>query len=197
MGTRHLIAAVKGGEFKIAQYGQWDGYPEGQGVSVLAFVRDNDMAAFSAQLDKCYFGTEDEVTAAYAPYTDEQGWMTMAQSAAFKKSEFAHLSRDTGSDILSIVMNSDRDRIMLVDSHEFAADGLFCEWAYVIDMDGRKLEAYKGFKTDQVPAGQRFAGLTSVNEYSPVHLVAAWSFDELPTDEAFVAALTKRDEEVA
>jgi len=32
MGTRHLSMAYnKGGEVKVAQYGQWDGYPEGQG----------------------------------------------------------------------------------------------------------------------------------------------------------------------
>ena len=30
MGTRHLIAVQLDGEYKIAQYGQWDGYPEGK-----------------------------------------------------------------------------------------------------------------------------------------------------------------------
>jgi len=29
MGTRHCIIAVCDGEHKIAQYGQWDGYPTG------------------------------------------------------------------------------------------------------------------------------------------------------------------------
>lgn len=38
MGTRHLIAAVIDGEYKIAQYGQWDGDPEGQGLTVLDFL---------------------------------------------------------------------------------------------------------------------------------------------------------------
>lgn len=28
MGTRHLTAVVIDGDYKVAQYGQWDGYPE-------------------------------------------------------------------------------------------------------------------------------------------------------------------------
>jgi len=32
MGTRHLICAKINNEYKLSQYGQWDGYPSGQGV---------------------------------------------------------------------------------------------------------------------------------------------------------------------
>ena len=39
MGTRHLTAVHVDGEYKIAQYGQWDGYPEGQGMTALTFAR--------------------------------------------------------------------------------------------------------------------------------------------------------------
>ena len=30
MGTRHLTAVVLNGDFKVAQYGQWDGFTNGQ-----------------------------------------------------------------------------------------------------------------------------------------------------------------------
>jgi len=40
MGTRHLIVVKKDNEIKVAQYGQWDGYPSGQGVSILKFLRN-------------------------------------------------------------------------------------------------------------------------------------------------------------
>jgi len=39
MGTRHLICVVKGKEYIVAQYGQWDGYPTGQGIGVLNFFK--------------------------------------------------------------------------------------------------------------------------------------------------------------
>jgi len=28
MGTRNLTCVMKDGQYKVAQYGQWDGYPE-------------------------------------------------------------------------------------------------------------------------------------------------------------------------
>ena len=40
MGTRHLIVVYYKGKLYIANYGQWDGYPEGQGKTVLKFVSD-------------------------------------------------------------------------------------------------------------------------------------------------------------
>lgn len=40
MGTRNLVAVQIDGQYKIAQYGQWGGYPEGKGVDALTFLRD-------------------------------------------------------------------------------------------------------------------------------------------------------------
>lgn len=34
MGTRHLICVYYKRRFAIAQYGQWDGYPGGQGLTI-------------------------------------------------------------------------------------------------------------------------------------------------------------------
>ena len=52
MGTRHLILVYYKGQYHIAQYGQWDGYPGGQGVTVLHFVSDPaKLAKLTAVLD--------------------------------------------------------------------------------------------------------------------------------------------------
>ena len=34
MGTRHITAVVAEGQFVVAQYGQWDGYPLGQEMTL-------------------------------------------------------------------------------------------------------------------------------------------------------------------
>ena len=39
MGTRFLTAVFADGQYRVAQYGQWDGYPEGAGVNILHFLR--------------------------------------------------------------------------------------------------------------------------------------------------------------
>ena len=38
MGTRHITTVVAEGEFVVAQYGQWDGYPTGAGNDIVASI---------------------------------------------------------------------------------------------------------------------------------------------------------------
>ena len=45
MGTRHLICVVSDGDYKVAQYGQWDGYPSGQGAAILEFLHKEDLVS--------------------------------------------------------------------------------------------------------------------------------------------------------
>ena len=50
MGTRHLICAISDDEYRIAQYGQWDGYPEGQGAAILEFLKDKQVIPICPEL---------------------------------------------------------------------------------------------------------------------------------------------------
>ena len=35
----------------------------------------------------------------------------------------------------------------MIDNEDFLKDSLFCEWAYIINLDTNKLEVYEGFQT--------------------------------------------------
>jgi len=53
MGTRHLQTVIdKSGRVRIRQYGQWDGYPEGQGVEILQYLRSGDLQKYQSELLK-------------------------------------------------------------------------------------------------------------------------------------------------
>lgn len=142
MGTRNLTAVIKNGEPVIAQYGQWDGYPEGQGTTVYEFIKGAGVARLEANLDKAYWAGEDELKAIYSKYQSEEGWMTMEEGKAFGEA-YPSLSRDTCAEILEVVASAS-ERVPLVNEMDFLQDTLFCEWAYVLDLDTRTLKVFGG-----------------------------------------------------
>ena len=164
MGTRNLTAVYYNGEVKVAQYGQWDGYPSGQGNTILEFLNNKfKKDEFIKNLKLCYFGTDEEMDKKYLE-------------------EYPQFSRNTAADILAMIQDNSAG-LMLCNSIDFAKYSLFCEYAYVIDLDTNEFEFYKGFNKSPVPVGERFSKLekASDSEYYPIGLVWKWSLDNLPT----------------
>lgn len=198
MGTRHLIAVQCDGEYKVAQYGQWDGYPSGQGVDVLAFCRSMDRDAFASKVRKARWISPEELTALWRDAgAKENGLIEYDKARAFSARR-PELSRDTGADILGIVMNSP-DGIQLKNSLSFAAESLFCEFAYVIDLDAGTLEVFRGFNKTPLSADERFASVPKPEDgadgYMPVKLMRKYRLDELPTKDKFLADLEPKEED--
>lgn len=180
MGIRHLTIVVAEGDYKVAQYGQWDGYPSGQGKTVLRFIHDNDMQAFKQKLANVQWITEEEHDAALRSVGAPDGMLDMDQHAEYVK-RYPELTRDTGADILDLIMKSE-ELIKLSNSIKFAADSLFCEWAWLINLDSNELEVYKGFNREPLPDGERFKGIdpdAERGEYHEIKFVRTFTFDEL------------------
>ena len=200
MGTRHLICVVKDGEYKVAQYGQWDGYPSGQGVDILGFLRDEmDVDAFSNGVLKCYQPTDEQIKNWWAEVGHDidssGGFVDLAIAKKFSKNH-PSLSRDTGSDILGLIQKS-KEPVPVRRYLEFAADSLFCEWAYVVDLDKRTFEVFEGFNHSPLSEGERFYGLQCKDVaagYEPVKLKKSYSLDSLPSDSDFLSDVEPTDE---
>ena len=58
MGTRNLTCVVKNGEFVVAQYGQWDGYPDGNGFKILEFLEKINLDDFNKKVENLSFYEE-------------------------------------------------------------------------------------------------------------------------------------------
>ena len=183
MGTRHLIAVKTGGEYKIAQYGQWDGYLSGQGVDVLKFLLSHDLRTFEEKLSICRFLTDEEVDEINEKYGTN--W----------KEYYPQLSRDMGSDILEYVYKVNEPDLPLVNSITFANDSLFCEWAYVIDFDSNTFEIYQGFNSKPLTPTDRFYGSPPDRGYYPVKLYMTYYLDDLPNPEDLIALEDNQDDE--
>ena len=183
MGTRNLTAVYCDGEYKVAQYGQWDGYPSGAGADVLAFAQriadPFTRNEFRDKVRKCKWITSEEIDKI---------------NAAIKKNEvkswekiWPELSRDTGAGVLDLIMEA--GGLSLQNSMGFAADSLFCEWAWVIDLDKGTFEGYRGFNKDTpLTENDRFFFLRDNEDggYYGVRLVKEYRLDDLPAKPDFL-----------
>lgn len=186
MGTRNLTCVVIDGVFKVAQYGQWDGYPTGQGQTIKDFLAtpNLDVLRFQKNVRACSYATDAELKAMNPKFQEEVSKLSKLQDESYGKGDAGflafqeqrlkmwadpkstlYMSRDVGGNILRIIYEAPRK---LCDQRKFAADGLFCEWAYVVDLDANVLEIYKGFNTSgPVPRENRFADLNPTGEFKP------------------------------
>jgi len=215
MGTRNLTMVIHKDKPVIAQYGQWDGYPEGQGSNALSFLLNCDKEKFKNVLQRCRFieaskRKQNEINNFLKKMGCKDGWMNGEQVEMWRK-KYPFLSRDNGAHILTLIYDDETDNnLWLNDNSEFAADSLFCEWAYVINMDNETFEVYTGFNDKPLDKSERFYFLQEQNkhyeerrevdgQYYPVKHVKTYKFTELPDVDSFIAEieeLTKETEEV-
>lgn len=147
MGTRHLCMVKNGDKVLVAQYGQWDGYPSGQGTTVVEFLQKLNVQKFKKQLKKVKLLSDEEMSAYYRKcYAEldinpQNGWITMEESNRMKDNH-PELHRDTGAEIFELILNNKKDELILEDSSSFLEDGLFCEYVHVIDISTNKYLIY-------------------------------------------------------
>ncbi|KAK4158169.1 hypothetical protein C8A00DRAFT_11026 [Chaetomidium leptoderma] len=201
MGTRHLICVFWKGKWVVAQYGQFDGYPEGQGVKILKFLSvARNIENLKAGLENhIYEPTKEEIDAIWAECNawdearraETDTWQWQPDMVGVKQL-YPSLARETSAGILGIIARASQTedggstedgaekktakKIPLHPELEFANDGLFCEWAYVIDLDNEALEVYGGseYKHD----GHRFKGVGDENQPVP-GFVCSFKFSEI------------------
>jgi hypothetical protein len=179
VGTRHLIAVYAGGQYKVAQYGQWDGYPTGQGNGILQELRKHGVGKLRRGASQVAFATQEQLDALDVQLQDYIKQNPKDNNPL--KSKFPEFSRDTSSDLLGMMAELQPGQQMLLkDELEFAADPLFCEWAYVLDLDAETLEIYSGGATTE--PGQRFYELRQRDPSltTAVQLLRTFKLDALP-----------------
>ena len=164
MGTRNLTKVIdEQGVTKVAQYGQWDGYPSGQGVVAL-FHATHNLAAIKAGLAKCRWATSSDTSAIVKLFPN----MNIVGSLDSDKFNlyYPNLSRDTGAEILGVVAYAIGE-VPLVDHSDFEQDTLSCEAVYVIDFSTNKFiatwnEHSLHFPLDNLPTPDVF-----INSWNP------------------------------
>lgn len=185
MGTRNLTLVYDKGKYCIIQYGQFDGDPDGQGLNVLSFLLDStNIRKLEEALDsndKRIIILSDEERDAYfeglrRKQIETRSFMPLPAIES--------LSRDTGAKILNVVTNATETEPVKIHlwSMEFLADDISMEWAWVLDLDKKVLEAYTHWDRYKiVDEKSRFEEVLGSEKKLP-GLVKRFGFDELPED---------------
>lgn len=174
MGTRNLTMVIdQAGETKVAQYGQWDGYPSGVGASILAFLQDKELfEKFKTNLSKVRFldaeGKDKEFTESYdknAPkWSNEPDNRTEEQKRWFS----TYGTRDLADEVLTNIANSDDTEIILINQENTAKGDGWVEYSYIINLQENTFGIYGHI--DQPP-------------------MKVYSLSELPEEKIFIAEL--------
>jgi len=90
MGTRHKQSVIDAaGNLRVAQYGQWDGYPSGQGKEILTFLHSADLERYQRNLEQIKIVTDEELI----KINQDPYW----------EINYPHFSRNCGSEIHSLI----------------------------------------------------------------------------------------------
>lgn len=174
MGTRGLSGFVIDGEVK-AQYQQFDSYPSGVGTDVVAAIQSGKITPDAVRSIVLVDG-DSKPTKAQA---ERLAQFANTNVSTGSLDEWYVLLRETQGDLLAMI-----EAGHMIDSSEFAADSLFCEWGYLVNLDTETLEVYRGF--NQGATVGRFADVvidqregSYAAEYAPITLLAEIPFAEL------------------
>lgn len=193
MGTRGLYCVVQDDELKVAQYGQWDAYPTGQGLVTLNFLRtqleEGSLDEFRRKVKELNQLTDEAVHVRWIEHgADPESDLVSMDVAEKVRQAYPALDRSTCANIFQLIADGTVTDVHLRDG--FAGDSLFCEWAYVINLDEDVLEVHKGFQQAEHKSG-RFADYEveerQQGKYWPVAEVARFDINNLPNDETFEA----------
>jgi hypothetical protein len=194
MGTRSLICVFYKGRFVIAQYTQFDGYPQdqGQGMKILNFLLD------PSNIERLKGGLQHVVTLSQESRQQlEDGVRQDIEARPRSPGPDVYFSKDTcnseefwlslspltGAGILEIAAQATAEKPVPVDlALEFANDWLFCEWAYVVDLDDGVFEVFAAAEPKDKTVSKRFNDIGGKGDMVPA-LVHSFSFTQLPTTE--------------
>jgi len=175
MGTRGSWGFIVGGK-RWETYVHFDSYPGGLGETLLEWARRVS-------------SWDDVRTAVKSLVVVNDGEApTAAQRDDMKERGFANTSVSDGRDWYSMLRNCQGDPNMTLlsgywlDGTGFHLESLYCEWAYVFDLDARdgrgEFVVYEGFQ--QVPVDARVYGEQHGSQYGPVAEIARFPLERLP-----------------
>lgn len=156
-------------------YNHSDSYPSYLGLSVLNFIQGTSLEELQKIASQIVLVSEDETP-------------TVSQIEELEKNHFLNYftEKDDWYTILRPAqgnLNAYKEGLkFMIDGKDFLLDSLFCEYAYIINIDNQTLEFYSGFNKKDRQHNGRYANKQNVNnnkDYYGVCLIAKYPLEEI------------------
>jgi len=177
MGTRGCYGFRKDGKDKLT-YNHYDSYPSWLGKQVVEFARGTSTERMREIFDSIILVDSD--TKATPEQQEECKQFIDEHVSTGRADEWYCLLRNAQGDLTAF---RDKGLRYMVDDHLFMQNSLFCEWAYVIDLDREVLEVYRGFQ--KTAHGGRYQGEADDMGYYGVMQVAEFPLGDIPDVETW------------
>lgn len=181
MGTRGCYGFRKNGVDKLT-YNHWDSYPDCLGESVVEFCKSTSIAEMNEIFDRIIMVEEGSKPTKKQIVECIEFYDSGVSTGSVE--DWYCLLRETQGN-LNVYKNG---LGYMIDSGEFIKDSLFCEYAYIINLDTNCLEFWVGFQ-DKPCEGNRYGTETSDNmgKYYPCKMVSYYALDTSKIIEDIVA----------
>jgi hypothetical protein len=180
MGTRSSIGVHVNGKDKLT-YNQYDGYPTGMGVTVYEqvcnLIREIGWDAITI------LATNLKQVKCDKEFTEQE------------KEKYGDLWQqvDTGKNYYALLrgLQGHLDEMLkrgrMTKDNNFIKDSLFCEWAYILNVDEKTFEIYQGFQQEKPKAG-RYKNCRKQRGYYACNLIHTLDLSHINTVDVFVLA---------
>ena len=175
MGTRGAIGFIMNEEEKIT-YNHWDSYPEALGNGILNFLNTTNIEDLGEKVKNIQMINEDSKPSPHQIQRCINNLTINLEVGDQSQEDWYCLLREAQGDLNKYCQVG-----MMIDNKEFLEESLFCEWAYIVNLDTKKLEVYKGFNKNKGGKG-RYANLQSepYSKYYGVVLLFELDLYDLP-----------------
>jgi len=180
MGTRGAVGFRSENQDRV-QYNHFDSYPSGLGQDVLTFISKSNIDDLQKIASSIQLVNQDDVPS-QSQIEDCQKWTDLTVGEGTNESWYCLLRNAQGN----LKAYAEGLKYML-DAHDFLIDSLFCEYAYIINVDTKELEIYSGFNEKSRIRMGRYAKL-QVEKGRPYDYYGVVLIQTIPLDKIIGAS---------
>ena len=192
MGTRGSYGFRKNGVDKLT-YNHYDSYPSGLGSDVVRFCMNHDVKEMKDIFDNIFLVNEsDTPTENQINQCIENGFSDFNVRSG-KKTDWYCLLRNCQGNLECLANVEPNSYAYMINNNDFIKDSLWCEYAYIINLDDEVLEFYEGFQ-EKPQEGNRY-GTEQNRGYYPCKLSLTIPLSEIDDEDKIIKMMEPYEED--